>query len=90
MLFLQEPELLAVERQQVQRAIQGNAFNHYTAFISSSQCFSTLQQQLEAINSSLEAMTAKVPLLATSCEAFSKDAAAVMAQHAQNKQLLGK
>jgi hypothetical protein len=87
--MLQEPELLAEERQQVERNMQSSALSHYHAFIDSANCMSVVQQQLARACDGLDELSREVPDLATSFEAFSKDAAAVMAQRNSNKQLLG-
>lgn len=88
-MTLQEPELLAEERQQVERNMQSSALSHYHAFIDSADCMSVMQQQLSKACEGLDELSKVVPDLATSFEAFSKDAAAVMAQRNSNKQLLG-
>jgi hypothetical protein len=87
---VQEPELLAEERQQVERNMQSTALSHYHAFIDSADCMSVVQQQLGKACEGLDELSKVVPDLATSFEGFSKDAAAVMAQRNSNKQLLGK
>lgn len=86
---MQEPELLAEERQQVERNMQSTALSHYHAFIDSANCLSVVQQQLSRACEGLDELSKVVPDLATSFEGFSKDAAAVMAQRNSNKQLLG-
>lgn len=87
---MQEPELLAEERHQVERNMQSTALSHYHAFIDSADCMSVVQQQLSKACEGLDELSKVVPDLATSFEAFSKDAAAVMAQRNSNKQLLGR
>lgn len=86
---LQEPELLLEERQQVERSMQSSALSHYHAFIDSANCLSVVQQQLGSACEGLGSLSQSVPELAGAFEAFSKDAATVMAQHNANKQLLG-
>lgn len=83
-----EPELLLEERQQVERSMQSSALSHYHAFIDSANCLSVVQQQLGSACEGLGSLSQSVPELAGAFEAFSKDAATVMAQHNANKQLL--
>lgn len=87
--FLQEPELLLEERQQVERSMQSSALSHYHAFIDSANCLSVVQQQLGKACDGLESLSKSVPDLAGTFESFLKDAASVMMQHNSNKQLLG-
>lgn len=83
-----EPELLAEERQQVERNMQSTALSHYHAFIDSANCLLVVQQQLSKACEGLDELSKVVPDLATSFDGFSKDAAAVMGQRNSNKQLL--
>lgn len=73
----------------MERNMQSSALSHYHAFIDSANCMSVVQQQLAKACDGLDELSREVPDLATSFEAFSKDAAAVMAQRNSNKQLLG-
>jgi hypothetical protein len=84
----QEPELLAEERQHVARSMQSAALSHYHAFIGSAQCLGVVEAQLGRVCEGLEGLSAVVPDMAGALDGFSRDAAAVMAQRASNKQLL--
>jgi hypothetical protein len=85
----QEPELLAEERHQLERALQASALAHYRAFIDGAECLGAVRGALAEALARLEAMQRALPKLSATCESFSKDAAGVLAQRAANKQLLG-
>ncbi|KAI8472488.1 MAG: Dor1-like family-domain-containing protein [Monoraphidium minutum] len=83
-----EPELLAEERRQLERALQGSALAHYPALIDGAGCLASVRDSLAEALARLEALQEDAPKLGSTCEAFSKDAADVLAQRAANKQLL--
>ncbi|KIZ04110.1 Conserved oligomeric Golgi complex subunit 8 [Monoraphidium neglectum] len=83
-----EPELLAEERHQLERALQASALTHYRALIDGAECLGSVRDALADALARLEALQEDAPKLSATCEAFSRDAAAVLAQRAANKQLL--
>lgn len=72
----------------MERSIQSSALSHYHAFIDSADALAEVQQQLARAVASLEGLSASVPELAGTFDAFARDAAGIMKQHAANKQLL--
>lgn len=84
-----EPELLAEERLQLERALQASALSHYPSLIDGAECLGSVRDALEGALARLEALQEQdAPKLGAACEAFSRDAAGVLAQRSANKQLL--
>ena len=52
----QEPELLAVERERVERSIQNNTVAHYKAFIETASCLQTVHSELDSVSGHLDAL----------------------------------
>lgn len=69
--------------------MQASALSHYHAFLDSAECMAVVRKQLIAAVEGLSALADSVPALGAALEAFSSDAAGVMAQHAAIKQLAG-
>lgn len=69
--------------------MQSSALSHYHAFIDSANCLSVVQHQLSRACDGLDDLASSAPQLGGAFDTFSKQAASVMAQHSENKQLLG-
>jgi len=83
-----EPELLAEERQQLERAMQASALTHYRAFIDGAACLGAVRDALSEALARLGRLQEDAPRLGAACGAFSRDAAGALARRAANKQLL--
>jgi hypothetical protein len=59
------------------------------AFLGAADCLATIADQLEAVVEALGRLAAAVPGLTATCDAFSKDAAGVIAKQARTRQVLG-
>ena len=59
------------------------------AFLGAADCLATIADQLEAVCAALSRLAAAVPGLTSTCDAFSKDAAGVIAKQARTRQVLG-
>jgi len=70
--------------------MQQAATAHYRAFIEAASCLETVHGELQSVEARLQDLLGEAPRLATACEEFSRNSAAVMEQLAANKQLLGK
>ncbi|PNH08164.1 Conserved oligomeric Golgi complex subunit 8 [Tetrabaena socialis] len=84
-----EPEVLKAEKDQLERNLQTTAVSQYTAFLDAASCLTSISDELSAVCENLDALLQATPELASACEAFSSNSAAVQEQYANNKQLAG-
>ncbi|KXZ47031.1 hypothetical protein GPECTOR_38g268 [Gonium pectorale] len=82
-----EPEVLKAEKDQLERNLQTTAVSQYTAFLDAANCLTSISNELSAVCENLDALLQATPELASACEAFSSNSAAVQEQYANNKQL---
>ena len=61
---------------------------HYRAFIEVAKGLGTTQEDLQHIDSQLDALVADLPALSSACEQFAKSTAAFTARRGESKQLL--
>ncbi|KAG2501179.1 hypothetical protein HYH03_000994 [Edaphochlamys debaryana] len=84
-----EPEVLKVEKEQLERNLQTTAVSQYTAFLDAANCLTSISNELSAVCEHLDSLLQATPELASACEAFATNSAAVQEQYAHNKQLAG-
>ncbi|GIL45758.1 hypothetical protein Vafri_2911 [Volvox africanus] len=82
-----EPEVLRAEKEQLERNLQTTAVSQYTAFLDAANCMTSISNELSAVCEHLESLLQATPELASTCEAFATNSAAVQEQSTQNKQL---
>ncbi|GLC34513.1 hypothetical protein PLESTB_001253200 [Pleodorina starrii] len=82
-----EPEVLKAEKEQLERNLQTTAVSQYTAFLDAANCMTSISNELSAVCEHLESLLQATPELASACEAFATNSAAVQEQFSHNKQL---
>ncbi|GIL71912.1 hypothetical protein Vretifemale_2346 [Volvox reticuliferus] len=82
-----EPEVLKAEKEQLERNLQTTAVSQYTAFLDAANCMTSISNELSAVCEHLDSLLQATPELASTCEAFATNSAAVQEQSTQNKQL---
>ncbi|KAK2989903.1 hypothetical protein RJ640_019486 [Escallonia rubra] len=87
-MFLQEPELLRIDAERIQRQMQEVAVDNYCAFISVADALLVIHKEVSSVDIHLEYVIGEIPKLTSSCTDFIESAEQILDKRKMNQMLL--
>ncbi|KAF2304325.1 hypothetical protein GH714_029968 [Hevea brasiliensis] len=84
----EEPELLRVDAERIQRQMQEVAVGNYRAFIAAADALLAIREEVTSIDKHLESLITEIPKLTSGCTEFIGSAEQILEERKMNQKLL--